>query len=85
MGAKNWRVSYREQRRLDDLKKEICKALQRICNRNRLTLEQMAEHMGTSRSRASEALNAKLDRLTLDQLFIYLVLVAPEFKFLIAI
>ncbi len=73
------------QSRIDCIKRDLCDLLNRIAIRNHWDQHKSAVYLGTTQSCVSHIFNHRYDKLTLNQLFRYLALVEPRFRFLIAI
>jgi predicted XRE-type DNA-binding protein len=73
------------EEKLNNIKWEVCRMLQRVAHRNGWYQYQLASRLGTTQSRISHVFGQKYDKLTFDQLFTYLIIAEPRFKILIAI
>jgi hypothetical protein len=80
-----WDYNYKGREKLKEVKLELCYLIKRHQARENLTAKALAFYMGTSQSNVSLVSRLNVDKLTINQLFRYLVLLEPEFKMLIAV
>lgn len=79
-------LSEAEQRKLDEVKLQLCLTLRRSMARmDHYSSTRLAIMMGTSRACVSKVQCARIEELTFNQLFGYLVRLEPNFKILISI
>ncbi len=71
--------------KLNEVKKEICFLIGRIQFRNGYSQKALGRYMGTTQSNASLVMKFRVEELTINQLFKYLVRLEPRFRVLIAI
>ena len=82
--ARNLRLDYRHQKKLDELKVQLCLRIRDKMQRYSWPPEIAARRMGTSRATISRIERLKVSELTLSQLFTYLAIIKPDFEVLIA-
>ena len=70
--------------KLNEIKFLICNVIDHEMVRLQWTPLTLACHFGTTPSNISRVLNKKVDELTFNQLFRYLVILRPEFKCLVS-
>lgn len=70
---------------IENLKIEICAVLKRHALSRGWTQRSMAANLATSESTVSRICRLRTKSLTLNQLFNYLALACPHFKFLISV
>lgn len=73
-----------ESEKLNQIKCELCLELKRLALRRGWNQRQMAWHLGTSEACISRVIRLKVDEVTFNQLFQYLVILAPGFRVLIS-
>lgn len=74
-----------DQERLDKVKRDLAFALDRATFRIGYTQKQLAARLGTSQARVSNALGGDLEKVTVNQLIRYLILIEPNFSIQVAI
>lgn len=74
MPRKNLMKSDEQERRLQQIKRDLCYMLQRIHVQRGWSARQMAIRLGTTQSRLSHALGSRVDKVTFNQLFNYLII-----------
>ena len=71
--------------RLNQLKFQLCHAIDRSIHRNQWSYADAARMLRVDKVVISRITNKKIERLTLNQLFEYLVRVRPNFEFLVSV
>jgi len=72
-------------KRQKEIKLQACLAIKRIALRYGMTQRQLAFSLQTSPSCVSRMMNEKVETVSYDQLFRFLSIIAPNFKFLISV
>jgi ribosome-binding protein aMBF1 (putative translation factor) len=70
--------------KLDEVKREICQVIRRIALREGWNQQRLAIYCGTNETWISKVIRQDIEKLTINQLFRYLVAICPGFRFLIA-
>ena len=70
--------------KMNELKFELCVAIDREINNMRMSQVRIACHLGTSQANISRVGNKKVDQLTFNQLFRYLVILKPDIRMLLS-
>jgi len=85
MGRKNrWFFSSDFRRKKEELKLYLCHSIKRVVRKRNWNQREAAFRMGTTASRVSHVDRLKLNKLTIKQLFQYLINIAPHFEILIS-
>ncbi|MCB9027276.1 MAG: hypothetical protein H6625_13225 [Bdellovibrionaceae bacterium] len=84
------RLSYQtlndvQRQSMVQVKTEVCKQIRKITMRRGWSQKQLAWYLGTSQACAGYVVCQRVEKLTCNQLFRYLVLLEPNFKFLISL
>lgn len=66
------------QEKLNQLKYQLCKAIEYEIYRIRLTQYRAAVMLGTSQANVSRVVRKRTDQLTFNQLFRYLIILKPD-------
>ncbi len=74
-----------DPKRLEPLKLNLCEAIERVIVRKQWTYREAAIYMGTTPSNVSLVANKRIHRLSVSQLFNYLVLICPDFRFMLSV
>lgn len=74
----------RERRFLEPIKKEICYHIRRYAMKRGWTQKELAKQIGVSEAKVSQVVRLRLDQLTVDQLFRYLIILKPQVRILIS-
>jgi hypothetical protein len=86
MGRKNlWSYNFSNQRKMEDVKKQMCRAIRKAARKKNYSRREWALYMGTSKAIVSSIENERVHRLSFNQLFRYLVYLEPNFELLISI
>jgi len=80
-----WTYNVHSQQKLKEIKTELCHLIKRSARRRNYDQKTMAFYMGTTPSNASLVDNIRIEQLTINQLFRYLVNLEPNFRMLIAL
>lgn len=70
--------------KLNEVKMELCKAIRRVAWREGWTQEQLAIYCGTNETWISLAVRHEVEKLTVNQLFRYLIIISPGLRMMIA-
>lgn len=86
--ARRGKLRLESKKKLDALKFEICLVLDYdihlTCRELQISKKALAVHLGTSEANLSRIGNKRLDQLTFNQLFRYLVILRPDVRMLIS-
>jgi hypothetical protein len=86
MRRKNpWPLANERKEKLDETKATICRAIMKSSRQKGYTRRQLALYLGTDKSNVSAIENRRVDRLSCNQLFRYLLNLEPNFELLISI
>lgn len=66
------------------MKKEVYWAIRRVAAREGWTNKGLACYLPTSEARVSELMSQRYEKLTLNQLFLYLINLYPRFRAMVA-
>lgn len=70
--------------KLNQLKFEICYVIDNEMTRYQWTQLELAFHVGATQSCINKVVNKKVDELSFNQLFRYLVILKPEFRCIVS-
>ena len=73
-------VTNEQKEKLNQIKHTLCIAIKNIERKQFISSKNMAFMMGTTASRLSEVQRLQYDKLTLNQLFHYLIRLDPDFE-----
>jgi hypothetical protein len=85
MGTRNRNYERKHDQRLRDVKVMLCQKLITAVWQEQKPPEAIAAKLGTSRSTISLIQQERVDRLTFNQLFLFLVILRPNFEILVSI
>jgi ribosome-binding protein aMBF1 (putative translation factor) len=74
-----------ENKRIDELKHEICDSIRKIAIRRGYSQRDLARELRTSEACVSRVIRYRTDQLTVNQLFQYLSTLHPGFEILISV
>ncbi|PWU13535.1 MAG: hypothetical protein C5B49_14590 [Bdellovibrio sp.] len=78
------RANERANEKIREVKESLCEALRKIAIEDGWTQKQLAITIGTSEANVSRFIRFRTEHLTINQLFLYLAKLNPNFKILIA-
>jgi predicted XRE-type DNA-binding protein len=84
MDTRRYKRVYSEEK-ITEVKIELCRAIRRVAMREGWSQKDMARYLSASESRVGHAVRFQVDKLTLNQLFLYLTVLYPQFRVMVSL
>jgi predicted XRE-type DNA-binding protein len=73
-----------QQAKLDFVKRQVCQNIRAVAFRMGMNQRELADYLCTSQSCVSRLCRVQIEQISLNQLFRFLIILAPNFEFLIS-
>ena len=84
LSFKRYRINKPCKHKIDELKFQVCQAIDREIANQRISQQKAAIFVGTSQGNISRIVRKRIDQLTFNQLFTFLVILNPNTRMLLS-
>ena len=84
LDLKRYRINKPCKEKINELKFQVCQAIDREISKQRISQQKAAIFLGTSQGNISRIVRKRVDQLTFNQLFTFLIILNPNTRMLLS-